>query len=348
MFVRNGWIRAACAAVLFGIAAAPSRAATINVASLASEGWYSDDTRSDGTDGYGAGLSLIGLTTTDLTTGAVSPTVGVAGHDAAIAQHISFSATAPGFVPIGTHAGAVRLAIGNHASGKAQISHIENDLVGHGPGTVFADPALAIEYSWMGTSSTPNFTAALKIGIKTSEFNTVANSSRVGENVWDKLLVYEPGANGHTSNGLWHTETISLTDGIWWLFDRKLGFSANYLTAGKLTLDDMADATNIYHTGASGRTLAQSFALALNPQSVITSIQFGIGSGNANTEVFINQLRASFYESNNLTTFGPAPEVPEPATWLLLGLGLAGGAARYRLRRHSRHTSRGKIQPSRA
>jgi len=304
-------------------AAAPVSAVEINTSSLGQNGWFSDDTRAVmAQDGFADGTNLIGLTKTDLSTG-VPPSAGVAGHDAAIDQHIAFG-NAPSGPPVSEHQGTVHLQIGSSASGKSQISHIQNAPFNsggsHAAGSSLG-PGFSADYSWMG-DAVPTVTASFKLGIKTAEFGSVGTSSRTGENVWDKILIYEPGnSNGGTSDGTWHTENITFTSGNWWLFDR-VSFSSN-ISAPKTLQSWSAD------TGAfgGGHTFQDIYNLISDPQAEITSIQFGIGSGNAGGSVFVNQLQSSFYRAGDTTTFGtftPNQIVPEPGTIGLLGAGLIG------------------------
>lgn len=314
-------------------------AAAINTSTLSQNDWYSDDTRAILTqDGFADGTNLIGLTKTDLGTGA-SPAAGVAGHDAAIDEHIIFSTptsnqppTAP---PGGTHQGVANLTLEDSVSGKSQMSHIINGAAGsgggHAAGSIFASP-FDIEYHWMG-DGTAGVTTALKIGIKTDEFAALGSSSRTGENVWDKLLVYEPSnGNGGVANGTWTTETVDRDNGSWWMFDRVRGFSGT-AQSNPLSIADISTSGLIY-SGAD--TFSDIYDLIVDPDSIITSIQFGIGSGNANGNVFVNQLETSFYRSGDTTTFGLAPlaegVVPEPSTLVLAGLGLLVVARRRRRR----------------
>ena len=280
------------AAVLLG---AMSGVAQVNIGSLADDGWYSDDTRADGSGTQPAGTNLVSPLLTDNPEATAS---GNPAHDADIFRQIQLGA-APGVVPAGTWGGALHLSISTlgGASGKTQISHRKDDLTGHAPGSVLA-PGFTAQYSWMANGAA-GMTPSLKFGIKTAEFGSTPVSSRTGENAWDKVLIYEPGnGNGGTPDGLWHTETINFTTGNWWFFDRKAG-------AGTIshfeTLSAMAGDTFAF---SGAKTVAQVYALITAPGARITSVQFGIGSANPGANVYVNQLQTSAYLGGQKITFG--------------------------------------------
>jgi hypothetical protein len=277
-------------------AASPLAAQEINTNFLSQNGWFSDDTRADGSGTEAAGTNLISDSLTDDPEGTAS---GTSAHDADIRDQILFG-PAPGTVPAGTHPDAVHLLIDGGASGKSQISHRKDDGTGHGPGSGFG-PGFTAEYSWMG-DGTVSVTASLKFGIKTADFGSTGVSSRTGENVWDKVLIYEPGnLNGGTSDGLWHTETIDYTTGKWWFFDRTQSAS----TIGTpMTLSDMSTSPVVVGTS----TVAAIYAKIVAAGAHITSVQFGIGSGNAGGSVYVNQMETSVYRAGTTTTFGCSDE----------------------------------------
>ena len=274
---------------------APLAAQEVNTSQLSENGWFSDDTRADGSGSEAAGTNLISDTLTD------DPEAGGSGsstHDADILGQIIMG-LAPGTVPSGTHAGSAHLlidAIGG-AAGKSQISHRKDDGTGHGPGSAFG-PGFTAEYSWMG-DGTVSVTTSLKFGIKTADFGSTGVSSRTGENVWDKVLIYEPGnLNGGTSDALWHTETVDFTTGKWWFFDRTVGAS---IIGTPMTLSDMSTDLTPF---SGAKTPADVYALITAAGAHITSVQFGIGSGNAGGSVYVNQLETNAYRSGMTTTFG--------------------------------------------
>ncbi len=260
---------------------------------LSQNGWHSDDTRADGTGTQPAGTNLVSPVLTDTPEGLS----GNPAHDADIRRQIRFG-PAPGVVPAGTHSGAVQLRIGAAAAGKSSISHRKDDPTGHCSGAAAFGPGMSLQYHWMGTG-TPSVTAGLKIGVKTSEFGLAGVSPRTGENTWDKLLIYEPGnLNGGVSNGSWFTENVDHVTGRWWFFDRVAGAG----TIGTpLTLADMSTSGIVF---SGGKTIQDVYDLVTAPGAVVTSIQLGIGSANANGNVYVNQLETSFYRPGSVTTFG--------------------------------------------
>lgn len=266
--------------------------AQVNTGQLTENGWFSDDTRADGEGAVAAGTNLISTLLTD----APESGVGVAAHDVEIMRQIAFGA-APGVVPAGTWPGAVHLAIGASGSGKSQISHRKDDGVGHFPGSAMG-PAFTAEYSWMG-DGTVSVTTSLKFAFKTADFGSTGASSRTGENSWDKVLIYEPGnLNGGTADGLWHTESIDYTTGVWWFFDRTAGAGT---IGSPMTLSAMSTSPLVF---SPGKSVADVYALITAPGAHCTSVQFGIGSGNAGGSVYVNQLATSAYRPGMVTTFG--------------------------------------------
>ncbi|MFO0873085.1 MAG: HYR domain-containing protein [Phycisphaerales bacterium] len=293
----------------------PLAASEVNTSALSQNGWFSDDTRADGTGTQPAGTNLKSNTLTDLP----EQTSGTALHDADILAQIIFG-VAPGTVPVTTHGGAVHLRIGPSGSGKSQISHRKDDAGGHGPGSGFG-PGFMAQYSWMGDGPSA-ITASLKFGIKTAEFGSTPVSPRTGENVWDKVLIYEPGnGNGTLSDGVWHTETINYTTGKWWFFDRKAGAG----TIGMpLTLSAMSTSAFVF---SGSKTIKDVYDLITAPGAKITSVQFGIGSGNADGSVYVNQLDTNVYRSGMLTTFGTGSPYDQNVTPdVIFGAGNANGS----------------------
>jgi len=286
-----------CVTLLFVLSAVPATA-QVNVSQLGENGWYSDDTRADGSGTQPAGTNLISPTLTDAPEGTSG--AATSAHDADILGQILFGEP-PVAPPVGTHPAAVQLfidAVGG-AAGKSQISHRKDDATGFGSGDLLFDPSFSVDYSWFG-NGVSTVSASFKLGIRTSE--SASSSPRTGENVWDKVLIYEPGdGNGNTSDGAtWYQESITSTQGKWWFFDRtNFESSQSY----NMTLDDMRTSSQ----SIGSRTIADVAALINDPSAVITSIQFGIGSNNPGGNVFVNQLETSFYSSGNVVTFGTLP-----------------------------------------
>jgi hypothetical protein len=146
----------------------------------------------------------------------------------------------------------------------------------------------------------------LKIGLQTSDYGSTGSSTRIGENNWDKVLIYEPYDNpnaGSTPTGTWVTQTISASSGDWWMFDRTTLTGVN-LPHNSLTINAwLADAT--YGTRLTNAT--------------IVDIQLGVGSGNANSVGYVDWLEISALNAGERINF-----VPEPSTFVLAGMCLAG------------------------
>jgi hypothetical protein len=274
-------------------------AADVNTNLLGINGWFSDDTRADGTGTQVEGLNLV----SDLLTDDPEATaVGTSAHDADIlGQTVVGDGAPPVAPPAGEWTfGAHMVIAGGSNLGKSQISHRKDDGTGHASGDAIG-PAFTADYSWMG-DGTASVTASFKIGFKTLEFVSTTPSSRTGENAWDKLLVYEPGnGNGGTSNSTWFTGNSTWTTGNWWLVDRTNG--ANSM-ANDMTLEAMSTSTLM----VGGRELQAIFALIADPGAQVTTVQFGVGSYNQGASVWVNQLETNFYRPGDRTTFGgPVP-----------------------------------------
>ncbi len=287
-----------CVLILLG-SAIWSSAADVNSNLLGNNGWFSDDTRADGSGTQAEGENLISDTLTDDPEATAS---GSNTHDGDIlAQAVVGDGAPPVAPPVGEWTYGAHLVITGAANlGKSQISHRKDDGVGHASGDAIGS-AFTADYGAMGVGTT-SVTASFKIGFKTSDFASTAVSSRTGENAWDKLLVYEPGnGNGGSSDGAWFTETTTWSTGNWWLVDRTN--SANSM-ANDMTLDAMSTSTLM----VGGRELQTIFALITDPGTQITTVQFGVGSYNQGASVWVNQLETSFYRPGDRTTFGgPVP-----------------------------------------
>ena len=241
------------AALLALVMAGVAHAAEINTSALSLNGWYSDDTRADGTGTQSAGTNLISPTLTD---DPEATALGNPAHDADILNQILFGLP-PVAPPVGTHPAAVHLRIAaGVVPGKSQISH-RNTTTGFAAGTAFTDPGFFVDYKWMGDGSGV-VTAAVKIGIQTSDFGSTGSSSRTGENAWDKILIYEPSnGNGGSADGAWHSESVDYNNGKWWFFDRTV-LASNQ--SNPMTLADMATSTLAF---SGAKTVQDVYNLSL-------------------------------------------------------------------------------------
>jgi hypothetical protein len=179
------------------------------------------------------------------------------------------------------------------------------------------DPDTAFSYAWLRISDpTPTVAApALKLGIDTTEANPAGDKAADrGEERFDKILVYEPYHQATTVDDLWTIETVTATQGLFWLVNLDPVGSTLPATnqADLRTLDEWSTVFN-----ASG----------LGLDAKIDSIQLGIGSGNPELDTYVDYLEFTSGSGTTQWNFG----VPEPTTASLLGL--LGSAL---LRRQSR------------
>lgn len=294
-----------------------STSATVPVTQLSENGWFSDDTRADGTASKAepAGTDLVSPTLTDDPEASAD---GTAAHDDDILNQIDFLFFGPPVAPpADEHQGAVHLTIESGVvPGKSQISHRNNpdvtsDADGFGYGYEILDeviPTFQVQYSWMADNlANPGITGAFKLGFITTEYPGADMSSRTGEDAWDKLLIYEPSnGNGGSADGTWQTESVNFNTGMWWIVDRA---SAIATTQGNpLTLAEM----NGSMVAIGARTVADVWAVLTDSdpgeEAILTSIQFGIGSNNPGGSVYLNQIETSFYRKGMVTTFGNDPD----------------------------------------
>jgi hypothetical protein len=160
-------------------------------------------------------------------------------------------------------------------------------------------------YRWYKDGPVGAPAPALKLGVRTSDFaSTPPSSMRIGENDWDKILIYEPYDNpdaASTPTGTWVTQSTDPSNGTWWMFDRTLPGAVN-TPHSSLTLNQwLSDAT--YGARLSGAS--------------IVDVALGVGSGNAGSIGYVDWIETSAIAGGERINF-----VPEPAT-----LALAGAAA---------------------
>jgi hypothetical protein len=166
-------------------------------------------------------------------------------------------------------------------------------------------------YRWFKDSPVGGAPApALKLGIRTSDFgSTPPSSMRIGENNWDKVMVYEPYDNpdaGSTPVGTWVTQTITANSGTWSMFNRTPPAGVVNPPHSSLTLSQwLADAT--WGTRLTG--------------AVVVDVALGVGSGNANTVGYVDWLETSAIAGGERINF---TAVPEPASIALLGAASIG------------------------
>jgi hypothetical protein len=177
--------------------------------------------------------------------------------------------------------------------------------------------AFTASYRWYKDGPVGAPAPALKLGIQTSDYGSTGSSPRIGENNWDKIMIYEPYDNpdaGSTPTGTWVTQTTDANTGTWWMFDRTLPGAVNPPHASLTLAQWLSDAT--YGARLSGAS--------------IVDVALGVGSGNAGSNGYVDWLETNAIAGGERINF---QAVPEPTSLVLVGLGIAGVfAARSRRR----------------
>lgn len=273
-----------------GVVAASAQAVQVNVGQFGDQGWKADDVRNT------SGTDLVGINNTHAGKPGQTPT---AADDLAIAAQIKFVNNEP----IGsTYGGAVWIDGTTNNSGKSNYSVIDTTS-GFGTGA-----SLLSSFSATYGSYSIGRTLAFKLGIQSTNWGTGAGQSqngftavRSGESVWDLVLVHlhEP-----AQYNTWITESVDHDTGNWALYDQAGNPFYTGPGGGTLkTLDDWnADATwgpRLFGAGAR-----------------VTSIQFGLGSSQANGTAYLDYLQTNLLNGGDVVNF-----VPEPSALGPLGVG---------------------------
>lgn len=295
-------ISAAAAAIV--LACASAQAATVTVGAFGQQGWNGDDVRTS------AGVDLVGINNTNAPKPGQTPT---GADDIAIAQQIQFVATPTG----STYFGAVSMDGTATGSGKSNYSVI-NTSTGFAPASDLITPGFSATYEMYKQHVGAGSTLAFKLGIQSTAYGTGPgqsqngfNAVRSGESAWDLVLVHVP----TVVNNTWTTVNLDEDTGDWTLF-RQAG--------------------NTFHPAPPANPFAQSLdawaqdatwgPLLFGVGAKVSSIQFGLGSGQPIALGLVDYLQTTILNGGDIVDF-----VPEPGCLSLLCL---AGAGLVRRRKH--------------
>jgi hypothetical protein len=259
-------------------------AATLVVAQRGDHGWQSRDTRD------AAGNNL------------VSP-----ADDVAIDNVIKFGPAPAG----GIRPEALNLITPASNSAKATLG------VANLSGFATGDALLSFtgQYQWL-TEGPPNFTSRispLKIGVQSPNYGSVpAGATRTGDNDWDFLLVQLPAS----TPGVWNTETLSFSQGLWYVVER--GGAGGNSFSTPVPPSNGQTLANIYN-GGSGFGGNSALANLFSSNSDLVVLEVGLGSAQQNATNYVSYLQTNVYNGGDRVVFG----VPEPGSVTLAGLASA-------------------------
>jgi hypothetical protein len=292
--------------------AAGSEASPVTVYDFGVAGWRSDDTRNN------SGVNLVGITNTNAPRPGQTPT---GADDLAIEQQIQFVAGPAGATYGG---GAVKIETGTSGSSKSNFSVVDA-ASGFADASDLVDPSFNVNYQFYKENLGNGSTLAFKLGIQSTDWGTGVGDSqetfvatRSGESAWDLVLVHVP----TVSSSVWSTVNLTATTGDWVLFRQ----------AGNAFFTPGPPANPFAQTLAAWNADPTWGPRLFGAGALVSSIQFGLGSGQANGSAYVDYLQTTLLNDNDIVNFGDTAPVPEPGTWVLLGSGLAL-IARARLRR---------------
>ncbi|MEQ1826796.1 MAG: right-handed parallel beta-helix repeat-containing protein, partial [Pirellula sp.] len=254
--------------------------AVADIAALGVNGsWKADDVRDT------LGADLVGTVLTHAGAVAVTPT---AAFDQAISQQLKITDAPAG----SDFPGALFIDGTSSNSGKSNASII-NTSTGFAAAADLTSGSFSAEYRWYGQPNPTTRTVGFKIGLQSSEWSlsqSVFTATRSGESAWDLVLVHVPA----TSDNAWSTVTLNKDTGTWSLF-RQAGNTYFPAPPAAQTL------TNWQADPVWGPRLFGAGAK-------VTSVQFGLGSGQRDSIGFVDYLTTSLLNGGDRIDFGGGPK----------------------------------------
>ena len=248
----------------------------------AATGWYSDDTRST------TGADLVGITRTLYGKPGQTPT---AADDITIDQQLQFVAGPAG----GLYGGAIKIDGTSSNSGKSTISTV--NLSGFAPSSDLVGGSFTASYKWYLEPNPTSRTVAFRIGIQSTQWAASQagfTAIRSGEQTWDLKLVNV--MSSPTANA-WNDVAVDMNNGLWYLYGQAT--NANWV--------------GIAGSAPPGGTLQQTLAqwqadatwgpILFGTGAKITSVDFGLGSGQRQCNAYVDYLQTTILNGGNVIDF---------------------------------------------